>query len=193
MRGAARQAAAGLSQFGRPTRAGQVPDLGLGQADLLQRAADAPLAGHLTRRVVAQIIGVGAVHQAGIAVRQRVGQQLIQVVAFAEIAAVRGVGPVGRIVQLRRVGRMTCSTPRPAATGEPLRVPPRGTLGESAVSANARSPSASRATARTNAVSVPPNRLRRPIPSRTGSRAAGISLSCIMDLIRRQKRLVAAL
>ena len=98
----ARQAAAGLSQLGRPRVAGQRPDLGLGQADFLQRAADAPFArGILAGPVVAQIVGVGAVHQAGIAVRQRIGQQLIQVVALAEIAAVRRVGPVGRIVQLR--------------------------------------------------------------------------------------------
>ena len=33
--------------------------------------------------------------------RQRIGQQLIQVVALAEITAVGSVGAVGRIIQLR--------------------------------------------------------------------------------------------
>ena len=47
------------------------------------------------------VIGVGAIHQAGKAMRRCIGHQLVQVVALAEIAAVGRVGPIGRIIQFR--------------------------------------------------------------------------------------------
>ena len=57
-----RHADAGSSHVGRPARARQLADLVLGEIDLVERAADAELAGRLPAgTVVAAIVGVVAV------------------------------------------------------------------------------------------------------------------------------------
>ncbi len=79
----------------------QVTNLGLGEASLLEGAAHTPLAGCLTTRaVVTDIIGIGAIHHSAITLALGVIYQPVIDITLTEIAALRRVGQVMRIVRL---------------------------------------------------------------------------------------------
>ena len=125
--------------------------------------------------------------------RQRISEQFVQVVAFAEIAAVRRVGPVGRIIQFRGGQDDVLHA---QAGGDGAGRLERGARHAGGIGGQRQRPVTKRVVGDSqDERAVSAARIGYGDRSHLGQDRARsrISLSCIKDLIRRQKRLVATL